>query len=80
MAYSMHSHISYILETNSKRPDDFSLIGRKPNEILQFNWKKTYGIKIQTEIELKFMLKGSKIIKIVKGSKNRRGLTQIKAI
>ena len=31
MAYSIHSHISYILETNSKRPNGFSLIGRKPN-------------------------------------------------
>ena len=24
MAYSIHGHISYILESNSKRPDDFS--------------------------------------------------------
>ena len=36
MAYSMHGHISYILEANSKRPKDFSLTGRKPNEYLQF--------------------------------------------
>ena len=34
MACSMLGHISYILETNSKRPNDFSFIGRKPNEIL----------------------------------------------
>ena len=58
MAYSMHGHISYILETNSKRPGDFFLIGRKPNEILQFTWKKTYGIKIQTEIEFKVHAEG----------------------
>ena len=28
MTYSTHGHISYILEANSKRPKDFSLIGR----------------------------------------------------
>ena len=27
--------ISFILEANSKRPNDFSLVLRKPNEILQ---------------------------------------------
>ena len=32
--YSVRDHISYILEATSKRLD-FSLIGRKPNEILQ---------------------------------------------
>ena len=37
MAYSIQGRISYILEANSKRPNDFSLIGRKTNEILQFN-------------------------------------------
>ena len=36
MAYSIHSHIFYILEASSKRPHYFSLIGRKPNKILQF--------------------------------------------
>ena len=36
MAYSIHGHISYILEANSVRPNDFSLIGREQNEILQF--------------------------------------------
>ena len=36
MAYSIHGHISYILETRSERPNDFSLIGSKPNETLQF--------------------------------------------
>ena len=35
MAYSIHDHISYILEAWSKRPNDFSLIRGKPNEILQ---------------------------------------------
>ena len=58
MAYSMHDHISYILEANSKRPNDFSLIGMKPNEILHFKWKKTYGIKIQTEIRFKINAEG----------------------
>ena len=28
MAYSIHGHISYIAEANSKRPNAFSLIGR----------------------------------------------------
>ena len=36
MAYSIHDHTSYILEASSERPNDFSLIGRKPNTILQF--------------------------------------------
>ena len=58
MAYSIHGHISYILEANSKRPNDFSLIGRKPNEILQFKWKKTYGIKIETGIKYKIHAEG----------------------
>ena len=58
MAYSMHDHISYILDANSKRPRDFSLIGRKPNDIWQFKWKKTYGIKIQTKIRLKIYAEG----------------------
>ena len=52
MAYSIHAHITTILEVNSKRPTDFSLKGRKPNDIFQFK-QKTYGIKIQTEIKFK---------------------------
>ena len=36
IAYSIHGHISYILEANSNRPNGFSLIGREPNEILQY--------------------------------------------
>ena len=36
MAYSIQGHISYILEVNSKRPNDFPFIGRKPNDFLQF--------------------------------------------
>ena len=47
----MYGHISYILEPNSKRHNDFSLIRRKPNEILQFKVKKTYDIKIRAEIK-----------------------------
>ena len=35
MAYSIHCHISYIFEANSNRPNDFSLIEGKPNEIIQ---------------------------------------------
>ena len=31
MVYSVHGHISYIFEANAKRPNDFSLIRRKPN-------------------------------------------------
>ena len=62
MAYSIHDHISFILEANPKRPNDFSLIGGKPNEILQFKWKKTYGIKIQTEIRFKIHAKSKYVI------------------
>ena len=45
----MHGHISYILEASPKSPNDFSLIGSKPNECLQFKWKK-----LQTKTEFKF--------------------------
>ena len=34
----------------------------------------------EKDLNLKFMLKGRKTIKIMKGSKNRRGLTQVRAI
>ena len=37
-------------------------------------------LKFKQTLNLKFMLKGSKTIKIMKGSKNRRGLTQAKSI
>ena len=37
-------------------------------------------LKFKPKLYSKFMLKGSKAIKIIKGSKNRRGLTQVKAI
>ena len=57
MAYSIHAHITTILEVNSKRPTDFSLKGRKPNDIFQFK-QKTYGIKIQTEIKFKIHAEG----------------------
>ena len=40
--------------------------------------KKPYGIKIQTEIKFKNHTKRGKITKIIKGSKTRRGLTQVK--
>ena len=33
---AQYTAMSYILETSSKRPNEFSLTGRKPNEILQF--------------------------------------------
>ena len=42
--------------------------------------KKTDGFKIKLKLDLKFMLKRIKTLKIVKGSKNRSGLTQVKAI
>ena len=79
MAYSIHGHISYILEASSKRPDDFSFIESKPNEILRFKLKRLMVLKCKLKLNLKFMLKVSKT-KIIKGSKNRRGLTQVKAI
>ena len=37
-------------------------------------------LKFKSKLNSKFMLKGSKIIKIMKRNKNRRGLTQVKAI
>ena len=37
-------------------------------------------LKFKPKLNLKFMLKRSTTIKIMKGSKNRRGLTQVKAI
>ena len=37
-------------------------------------------LKFKPELNLKFMLKWSKTIKIIKRSKIRRGLTQVKAI
>ena len=37
-------------------------------------------LKFKPKLDLKLMLRGSKTIKIMKGSKNRRGLTQVKAI
>ena len=58
MTYLIHAHISYILEANFKKPNDFYLILRKPNEILQYKWKKAYGIKVQTEIEFKIYAEG----------------------
>ena len=80
MAYSIHGHISWILETSSERPNDFSLIRKKPNEILQFTWKKLMLLKFKSNLTSKFMLKGSKAIKIMKKSKNRRRLTQVKVM
>ena len=35
-------------------------------------------LKPKPKLDLKFILKGSKAIKIMKGSKSRRGLTQVK--
>ena len=37
-------------------------------------------LKFKSKLNLKFMLKGSKALNIMKRSKNRRGLTQVKAI
>ena len=70
MAYSI---ISYILEANSKRPKDFSLTGRKPNEYLQFKWNRLMVLKFKPKLNSKFMMKGSETTKIKKGSKNREG-------
>ena len=56
MASSIHGHISYILEDNSKRPNDLSWIGRKPYEILQL--KKTDDFEIQAEIKFKIHVEG----------------------
>ena len=37
-------------------------------------------LKLTPKLNLKIMLKGIKTIKIMKGSKNKSGLTQVKAI
>ena len=70
MAYLICGHISYILEVNSKRLNDFSLVGRKPNESLQFKGKRLMVLKFKPELNSKFMLKGSKTIKVMRGSTN----------
>ena len=80
MGCSIHGHISCILEANSKSPNDFSFIGRKPNEIFQFKWKRLMLWKSKKKLNLRFIMKESKTIKIMKGSKNRRELTQVKTI
>ena len=35
----------YNIKASSKRPNEFSWIGRKPNEILQFKWKRLAVLK-----------------------------------
>ena len=42
--------------------------------------KKIKVLKFKSKLNSKFLLKGSKTIKIIKASKNRGGLTQVKAI
>ena len=37
-------------------------------------------LRFKPKLDLKFMLKGSKRVKIMKENKERRGLTQVKAI
>ena len=49
-------------------------------EFCNLSEKKLMVLKFKSKFNSKFMLKGSKTIKITKGSKNRRGLTQVKAI
>ena len=80
MAFSIHGHIFCILEASSKKLNDFSMIGRKPNGILQFKWKSLIVIKFKPKLNLNVMMKGSKTTKTMKGNKNKRGLTQVKAI
>ena len=38
------------------------------------------ALKFKSKLNLKLLLKGSKTIKVMKKSKNRRELTQVKAI
>ena len=42
--------------------------------------KRLMVLKFKPIMDLKFMLKDSKTIKLMKGSKNRRRLTQVKPI
>ena len=42
--------------------------------------KRLMVLKFKPIIDLKFMLKESKTIKLMKGSKNRKRLTQVKPI
>ena len=42
--------------------------------------KRLMVLKSKPELNIKFMLKGSKTIKTMKGIKNRRGLTKVKVI
>ena len=68
---AQYTVMSYILETSSKRPNEFSLTGRKPNEILQFKWKRLMVLKFKSKLNLKFMPKGSKKIRIMEMSKGK---------
>ena len=80
MAYSIHGYFSYILDANSQRPNYFSLIGEKLNKNLRFKWKILMALKFKPKLNSKVILSGSETINLMKGSKNRRGLTQIKTI
>ena len=42
--------------------------------------KKLMVLNLKLKLDLKVMLKGSKTIKIMKGSTNRKGLIQVTAI
>ena len=55
------------------------MIRRKPNENLQFKWKRLTVLKFKPKLDLKFLLT-SKTIKIMKENKNRKGLRQVRAI
>ena len=62
---------TYHLDANTERPNDFSLIGRK---FCNLSEKRHMVLKFKPKLDLKFKLKGSETIKILKGSKNRRRL------
>ena len=51
------------------------------NQTIFYNLsKKVMVLKFKPKLNWKFMIKGSKTTKVMKGSKNRGGLTQVKAI
>ena len=49
-------------------------------EFCNLTEKRLMRLKFKPIIDLKFMLKESKTIKLMKGSKNRKRLTQVKPI
>ena len=60
IALSIHGHISYILQANCKRPNDLSLIAKKPNEFYNLSEKRLMVLKFTPKLNSTFMLQESR--------------------